>query len=174
MIKTAKPAPPNNSFPLFKLPVPLNEQERSYLGLSGSGQFRVGHIKPGIVIIEVFSFYCPFCQQAAPGVEQVYRKIEARPDLKARVTMIGIGMGDGAYEVRTFKEKFRVPFPLFSDEDMGIARLLKVKGTPTFIGVKVDGKGSEEIFYFEAGAFDSPARFLADIIEASDLKGGQK
>jgi hypothetical protein len=37
--------------------VPENNQARSYLGLSGSGQFTVAEIETQVVIIEIFNMY---------------------------------------------------------------------------------------------------------------------
>ncbi len=67
--------------PAFELPIPQDRAEREYLGLSDKGTFKVGDIKSQIVIIEIFSFYCPICQVHAPLVHEVYEKIKARADL---------------------------------------------------------------------------------------------
>jgi len=45
------------TLPAFKLAVPENNQARSYLGLSGSGQFAVAEIETQVVIIEIFNMY---------------------------------------------------------------------------------------------------------------------
>lgn len=41
----------------IKLAVPDDPQARSYLGLSGSGQFAVPEIQTQVVIIEIFNMY---------------------------------------------------------------------------------------------------------------------
>jgi thiol-disulfide isomerase/thioredoxin len=157
-------------FPMFELPIPESEGERRYLGLSGSGTFKVGQIKARVVIIEVFSFYCPHCQRTAAQINDLYRMIEGRADLKGKVKMIGIGAKNSAYEVDGYRERYHVPFPLFPDEDMGITEELKVKGTPTFIGVKVDGKGYQKQVYFGEGGFQDNQKFLQEIVRLSGLK----
>ncbi len=52
-----KPPPTGGTLPPFELAVPQDAAEKSYLGLSGSGQFAVPEIKAQAVIIEVFSMY---------------------------------------------------------------------------------------------------------------------
>ena len=156
-------------FPIFELPIPGNEGEKGYLGLSGSGTFRVGQIKARVVIMEVFSFYCPHCQRSAAQINDLYRMIEGRADLKGKIKMIGIGAKNSAYEIDAYKERYHVPFPLFPDEDMEITEKLKVKGTPTFIGVKVDGKGNQKQVYFGEGGFQDNQKFLTEIIRLSGL-----
>jgi thiol-disulfide isomerase/thioredoxin len=157
------------SFPIFELPIPGREGEKGYLGLAGSGNFKMGQIKTRVLIIEVFSFYCPHCQRTAAQINDLYHMIEKRADLKGKIKMIGIGAKNSAYEVDAYKERYQVPFPLFPDEEMEITEKLGVKGTPTFIGVKVDGKGFQKQFYFGEGGFQDNQKFLTEIIRLSGL-----
>ena len=153
--------------PDFKLPVPADRSDREYLGISGKDTFRIGQINAQIVIIEVFSFHCPICQPQAPLVNELYNKIQADPNLKDKVKIIGIAATNNDFEARSFKESHRVPFPVFSDEDSELAIALNIKYTPTFIGVRVDGKGSQEQFYWRPGAFRDPSQFLQEILKTS-------
>jgi thiol-disulfide isomerase/thioredoxin len=163
------------AFPTFTLPVPKSDADKGYLGLGGSGTFKTGIIKAQVLIIEVFSFYCPHCQRTAAQINDLYQMIEKRADLKGKIKMIGIGAKNSAYEVDSYKERYHVPFPLFPDEDMEITEKLGVKGTPTFIGVKVDGKGDQERFYFGEGGFQDNQKFLTEILRLSGLsQGGNK
>ena len=154
-------------FPDIKFPVPSDKPEREYLGISGKNTFMVGDINAEIVIIEVFSFYCPTCQAQAPRVNELYNNIQADSNLKDRVKMIGIAATNSPFEARSFKESHHVPFPVFSDEDAEIAIALNVKYTPTFIGVRVNGKGLQEQFYWRPGAFTNPSQFLQEILKTS-------
>ncbi len=154
-------------FPDLKLPVPGDKTEMEYLGLTGKDTFRIGDIRAEIVIIEVFSFYCPTCRAQAPRVEELYNSIQADPGLRDRVKMIGIAATNSPFEARSFKESYHVPFPVFSDDDSEIAVTLNVKYTPTFIGVRVNGKGSQEQFYWRPGAFTNPSQFLQEILKTS-------
>jgi protein-disulfide isomerase len=54
----------------IKLLVPENPAEKTYLGLTKSGEFSVRDIDADVVIIEVFSMYCPICQGEAPKVNE--------------------------------------------------------------------------------------------------------
>jgi thiol-disulfide isomerase/thioredoxin len=158
-----------SNLPMFELPIPASVKEKEYLGLSGSGNFAIGQIKARVVIIEVFSFYCPHCQRTAAQINDLYQMIEKRVELRGKIKMIGIGAKNSAYEVDSYRDRYHVPFPLFPDESMDITEKLGVKGTPTFIGVKVDGKGSQRQFYFGEGGFPDNQKFLAEIIRLSGL-----
>jgi protein-disulfide isomerase len=168
---SAQPEPGNNmAVPVFDLPMPGSEQGKGYLGLSGTGNFAIGQIKTQVLIIEVYSFYCPHCQRSAAQVNELYQKIQERPDIKEKIKMIGIAVTNSAYEVDSYRERYKVPFPLFPDASTEISQKLGVKGTPTFIGFKVNDKGFQKRFYFGEGGFEDTEQFLAKIIKLSGLE----
>jgi protein-disulfide isomerase len=160
----------NAALPAFDLPMPGSEREKSYLGLSGTGTFTIGQIKTQVLIVEVYSFYCPHCQRSAAQVNELYQRIQERPELKEKIKMIGIAVTNGMYEVDSYRERYKVPFPLIPDKDTEISQKLGVTGTPTFIGIKIDGRGSPERFYFGEGGFEDTQQFLTKIMQLSGLK----
>ena len=118
--QSAQPKPGDKLFD-FTLPVPADRADRTYLGLSGWGKtFKMADIKANLVLIEILSMYCPFCQKEAPLVNQLYEAIEKDPALKGRIKIIGIGAGNSAYEVEVFRKRYNVPFPVFPDADYDI------------------------------------------------------
>ena len=169
-VKISLASDKKTSFPVFELPIPQNDAQKNYLGISGSGKFKITQIKSPVIIIEVFSMYCPHCQSDAPLVNQLYQAIEARPDLKEKIKIIGIGITNGTYEVDLFRAKYKVPFPLFPDQDMAISQKLGVMATPTFIGAKNNHDGTMEEFYFKSGEFRDVNSFLDEIIKQSKLE----
>ncbi len=157
------------SLPPFELPIPQDARAQSYLGLSGTGQFTIAQIKAKVVIIQIFSMYCPVCQKEASRVNKLYRTIQKRKDLKDKIKMIGIGTGNTPFEVGFFRKKYEVPFPLFPDENLSIHEILGELRTPYFIGVKINRDGSDEVFYSRLGQFRDVNSFLKRIVERSGL-----
>jgi peroxiredoxin len=166
----AAPLPVGGKLPDFSLTVPKEGAEKAYLGLTGSGAFKVPQIKAQAVVIEIFSMYCPYCQKEAPNVNQLYERIEGDPALKGKIKLIGIGVGNSAYEVGVFRKKYGIPFPLFPDGDFTLHKLLGEVRTPYFIGVKLFPDGSHQVIHSRLGAFAGVEPFLAEIVGASDLK----
>ncbi len=162
------------TLPPIRLPVPENHAHRSYLGLSGDETFAITDIKAKVLIIELFSMYCPHCQVEAPVVNRLYRKIEATPLLKRNIRLIGIGVGNSPFEVNEFKEKFDIPFPLFPDPDFKIHNDLGKVRTPFFVGIKREPDGAQRIFLVQLGAFGGVGEFLQRILQASGLDNGAK
>jgi len=126
--------------------------------------------KDGVVIIEIFSMYCPYCQREAPNVNKLYNKIQASPNLKSKIRLVGIGVGNSAYEVDVFRKKYNISFPLYSDGDFRIHKFLGEPRTPYFIGVKINPDGSHRIFYSKLGELGDVDKFLDEMIRLSGLK----
>jgi thiol-disulfide isomerase/thioredoxin len=166
----AQPLQKGGQLPSIVLPIPKSAEEKAYLGLSGSGTFKIPQIKADVVIIEIFSMYCPYCQKDAPGINELYDMIQEAPDLRDRIKIIGIGAGNSAFEVETFKKTFNVSFPLFPDQDYVIHQACGEVRTPYFIGVKIQRDKSHRIFLSQQGGFPGAQPFLEQIVKESDLK----
>ena len=103
-------------------------------------------------------------------MNEFYQAIEERKDLKGKMKIIGIAIGNTPADVAYFKKKYEVPFPLFPDEDKSIYAALGKPRAPYFIGVKTGKDGSSQVFYSKLGAFGKPDKFLALMITLSGLK----
>ncbi|HPC46945.1 MAG TPA: redoxin domain-containing protein [Deltaproteobacteria bacterium] len=152
------------------LSVPADAAERTYLGLGReAGRFALSDVASDIVIVEIFSMYCPHCQRHAPKANELFELIEADPKLKGRVKLIGVGVGNSAFEVKFFKKKYKIPFPLFDDAGSLVLGRLPGIRTPTFFALKKTGKGRISAFFLEKGPHDDPKAFLSRVIDASGI-----
>jgi thiol-disulfide isomerase/thioredoxin len=146
-----------------------DEAHRQYLGLKGEASFLLHKIKADVVIIEIFSMYCPICQNEAPVVNRLYGLIQDNPKTKGKVKLIGIGMGNSAFEVDVFKNTYKVPFPLFPDGDFAIHKQIGEVRTPYFFVIRMAGDGSHQLIYSKLGEFGDPAAFLETIVKKAGL-----
>ena len=157
------------SLPDFLLPVPEDPVQRTYLGLDEGDGFKLPDLDADVVIIELFSMYCPHCQREAPTVNRIYEKIENDPNLRGKVKLIGIGIGNSSYEVQHFRKTYTIPFPLFADGDFVLHKLLGEVRTPYFIGIRNHGKGRHEVFYSKLGGPKDAGAMLGELIQRSGL-----
>ena len=165
-----KPPEKGEVLPVINLTVPKSPDERNYLGLSGSGLFKIPQIKAKAVIIEIFSLYCPYCQKDAPGVNELFRLIENNPDIKNKIKLIGIGAGNTPYEMEVFKKTYEVPFPLFPDKDFTIHKACGEVRTPYYMVVKINEDGTHQIVHSQLGSYPGAEPFLDLVLKASGLK----
>jgi peroxiredoxin len=103
-------------------------------------------------------------------VDELYEKIETNEKLRQRIKIIGIGAGNSEAEVKIYKDSYKVPFPLFADDDFSIHKALGQVKTPYFIAVRIHEDGTHKVFYSEVGAFKEAGDFLELMIKLSGLK----
>ncbi len=157
--ETAPPAA-GGKLPDIRLTIPADPGYQAYLGIKGEGTFSLSQIKAPVVIVEIFSMYCPHCQKEAPSVNELYSKIQSSEKLKGNVKLVGIGVGNSPFEVEYFKKTYAVQFPLFSDGDFIVHKQLGEVRTPYFIGIKIHKNGSHTIFYSKLGGIANNDNFL--------------
>jgi len=138
----------------IRLNAPPSDAHRTYLGIADDGDFSPLSISGRLLIIEIFSMYCPHCQREAPSVNRLYEAIQASPELGKRVRMIGIGVGNSEFEVNHFRKHYTVAFPLFPDEEFRIHQDLGEVRTPYFIIVATGSPHSGTILWTGAGKMD--------------------
>lgn len=156
--------------PELTLMVPDNEMHRDYLGLKGAPgtSFKVNTIDADVLLIELFSMYCPFCQEEAPAVNELYERMQRLPENGKKVRIIGLGAGNSEFEVNHFKTTFDVEFPLFPDTDLSMYNALKGAGTPGFIGAVKDPDDGYLIIVRQSGGFYSSEDFLKQLLEKAE------
>jgi len=169
-IAASKPPQKGETLPVINLPIPKSPAEKSYLGLSGDGSFKIPQIKANVVIVEIFSMYCPYCQKDAPKVNELYNLIENNPDLKNKIKLIGIGAGNTSYEVGVYKKNYTVPFPLFPDQDFTIHKACGEVRTPYYIVVKINEDKTHQILHSQLGDYPGAEPFLDLVLKSSGLK----
>ncbi len=171
----ARSNPPEKGemLPDLTLALPANPVHRDYLGLSKGDTFKISEIKAGVVIIEIFSMYCPYCQRDAPNVNSLFNMIEGNSGLKDKIKIIGIGAGNSSFEVDIFRKKYNVLFPLFPDNEFIIHKRVGEVRTPYFIALKINRDGSHKVIYSKLGGIEKADQFLELLLKLSELdKGG--
>jgi thiol-disulfide isomerase/thioredoxin len=170
ILSAASPPQTGGQLPEFKFPMPSDRADKGYLGLSRWGSnFRIPDIKARIVIVEILSMYCPFCQKEAPLVNQLHDAIEKDPRAKGNVKILGIGAGNSTYEVDVFRKKYSVPFPVVPDPDYAAHTLYGEVRTPYFIAVKINENGTHDIIYSKLGSFGDIPTFLDTLKKSAGL-----
>ena len=128
-------------------------------------------VKAGTLVIEVFSMYCPFCQENARVVNQVHQLLQNDPSLERKVKVVGLGIGNTPFEVELFRKQFSIGFPLFADDNLQVQKVSEQPfRTPTFITANIEAGKGLKILDVHVGQIRSPEEFLRKL---KKLVGGQ-
>ena len=102
------------------------------MGLSGAGAFKLKQIGAPYVVLEIMRTSCPHCQEQAPGMNKFYHLVQGS-DLKGKVKFLGVAQGCSANEVKQFKKRHKVPFPMLADPNGSVGQALHIEGVPTTV-----------------------------------------
>ena len=149
------------TFPDLTFAAPETAADRAYLGLDpDAATFRLSQVDADILIIEIVDMYCRACQEATREAKIAYNAIPEEPSGKSRVRMIGIGLGNSAFETAFFRGKYEVPFPIVPDPDGVLRTTLGNVPTPTFYGLLIRSQQLRIITYTGEHLLDDPPRFV--------------
>jgi peroxiredoxin len=136
---------------IAKFKAPITEDGAKYLGLAKAGDFTLADVKGSYLLVEQFNTSCPHCMAQAPVMNTLYSKVQADPQLKDKLKIIGTGQGNEAAQLKMWQAFHKVPFPLVPDPDSSFGKALNF--TPYPVTVVLDKTG--KIVFAHVGAFES-------------------
>jgi peroxiredoxin len=148
---------------------PQKKEAQDYLGLEGDSKtFTLSQVKADVVIVEVFSWDCHFCQRQAPRMVELYDLLESK-GYSNRVKIIGIGATNSDSEIRQYQNSSKIPFPLIADPDYksyGIVGQLAIPSISVFMR---DANGDWRLVYSKSREQRKAAAMLKDVLSATGL-----
>jgi thiol-disulfide isomerase/thioredoxin len=149
---------------------PQSREALDYLGLEGDAKtFTLSQVKADVVIVEVFSWDCHFCQRQAPRMVQFYDLLVSK-GYSHRVKIIGIGATNTDLEIREYQRMFKIPFPLIADPDYksyGVVGDLKI---PSISVLMRDARGVWRLVYSKSREQRAAGLMLKDLLSATGLE----
>ncbi len=82
---------------------------------------------------------------------------------------MGIGVGNSPYEVKFFKKKYSINFPLFDDATSAVLNSLQGIGTPSYFAIRNNGKTLTPFFMQQGPYYESKA-FLQAVLKKAGSK----
>ena len=165
----ATPLASGSVFPDVPLVGELPPEQSASLGfVPDTSRHALSDIKSEVLIVEIFSMYCPFCQRDALTANALHELV-ARRGLSDRIRIIGVGAGNSDAEVEIFRKKYAVPFPLFSDASFVVHAAAGNVGTPYFYVLREKKDGGYEVVHSHLGVLPAPEEFLATVMAKAGL-----
>jgi thiol-disulfide isomerase/thioredoxin len=135
----------------------LSEDEQAYLGISRKKNFYFKEIKGSLILVELTNTYCVSCKKNIPTLNEIYQRIQKDPELKGKVRVMGIAVGNNIKEVESLKNKYKVLYPLLTDPHFFAHKALGEPRVPYTIFVKRYAKEKHVMF-----------KINKDVIESAD------
>jgi thiol-disulfide isomerase/thioredoxin len=159
-----KPKGRNSTFPDFSFQNTLTKEENRYLGSSQKHMLSFRKIRGDIFIIEVFSTYCMACPKNVPVLNAVYSAVTNNTDLKDKVKIVGIAVGNTENEIKAYRKSYGMHYPVLSDYHFTFLKVIGNPRVPYTIFIKrLPGGNKDVIFYTHQGVLDSPESILRAI-----------
>ena len=148
--------------PEITLDAPVSEKDRNYLSLKDAATFSLSQISAKLIVLEIFSFYCPHCRMQAPKLNKIYKLIQQDIELSSDIKMLGIIAAGDQGKADKWKTTLRVPFPLLPDLETEIWKKLGKPGVPYTLLVNSNGK----VLLTHSGVTEDADEFFRHMINA--------
>lgn len=148
----------------------LTPEDEAYLGLpEGVDHFRLTDIDSDLILLQIFSIYCPLCQRDAHEFDALRKALSKEGGSK--VLILGVGAGNSLREVEAFRKEFSVGVPLLPDAEYTIHRLLGNVGTPFYMLLRRNGEGTFDVLFSQEGAIGKDVKSFAQgvLVKAGEL-----
>ena len=132
-------------FPDIALPAPADSAQRSYLGLESELPFILSQVKGRVVLVELLNVLCPHCRKQTKPYNELYRMIEADPETRGRIKMLGVAVANEDEAIQDFIDIYAVAFPVVSDRHFKLHRALRAGPTPFSLYVLRDQPGDSGV-----------------------------
>jgi len=146
-------------FPPFSRQNILTPEECSYLRIAPDKEFALSDLSHDLIILEFLNVYCHTCRLQVEIFNDLFKTLQQDPDLKNRVCILAIAVGNTPEEISDFKKDFGALYPILADREKVIFNKTgNVQGTPhTYIIRKEDQRF---VIDYHAGGVASQDRYL--------------
>jgi len=149
-------------FPDFTVDNTLSRENSAYLKMPYKGKVQLSKIPHEVIILEFLNVYCHTCRMQVSIFNELKSAIAKDPDLRDKVCLLGLAVGNSLQEIADFTTEFGVQYPVLSDQDKTLFNSTgNIRGTPHTYVIRRDDRGF--IVDYHAGGVSSADRYLESI-----------
>lgn len=150
-------------FPNLTFNNSLSTEEQAYLGIQKTNPFALNDIKSPFILVELTNTYCVSCKKNIKIFNEVYKKAQKDKELKGKVKVIGIAIGNNKREVDYFKNEHKILYPIIIDPEFSVHKALEEPRVPYTMFIRRDAQGKVIIFKSHKGVFESADELLDEL-----------
>jgi peroxiredoxin len=144
-----------------------------YLGLPPDQKVvPLSDARADLLVMELLNIYCFACQSQALAFNHVFELIEKKPELKGRIKIVGLAVGNTGEEAEDFRKEYGLKFPVIADVDRHAPQLLGPDVLPPFsLYIRRDGAGKlTKVMATQVGVVEDPQILFDHLIELLAMK----
>ncbi len=106
------------------------------LEIMGGGQVKLSDLRGKVVMVNLWTTWCPACRAEMPAIEKVYRSYK---DLGLEVLGVNITNQDSITAVADFVQEYDLTFPILLDRTGEVSTAYNLRGLPTTFFIDRNG-----------------------------------
>jgi len=164
-----------DKFPYFPLSAGEISHFKAYLGLPPDKEIiTIADIQTELLVFEVLNAFCFPCQTHALTLTKAHKAIEERPDLKGRIKILGVALGNTETITKGFINDYGVAFPVISDPEALADKILgPAIHVPFTLFIRRDASGKPGLVVeTHTGAIEDPRVLLNTLDKLLNMKPG--
>jgi len=150
-------------FPDLTFDNALSKQEQVYLGIINKSTFSFNDISSPFILVDLTNTYCVSCKKNIKIFNEVYKKIYRDKNLRKKIKVLSIAIGNNEIEVDYFKDEYKILYPIIIDPEFKAHKALGEPRVPYTMFIKKDAEGKEIIFKIHKGIFESADKLVDEL-----------
>ena len=150
-------------FPDISLPSPGSSENRGYLGLREKETFSIEEIQSDLIVIKYLNTNCVYCIKLLPTFDEIYRTVDQDANLRKRIKILGISVGDTMIEVDFFKKNHSIPYPVIPDTEFEAHHAAGTRRVPFIVVARKDKQGKWVVASVHVGLIFSAENFVGEL-----------
>ena len=150
-------------FPDLTFDNALSKEEQLYLGIQNKNTFALDDIMSPFILVDLTNTYCVSCKKNIKVFNEIYKKTYRDKDLRKKIKVFSIAIGNNEREVDYFKDEHEILYPIILDPEFKAHKALGEPRVPHTMFIRRDSEGKVIIFKIHKGAFESADDLMGEI-----------
>jgi len=125
--------------------------------------FSVEEVQADLIVIKYLNSNCGYCIKLLPIFDEIYRTVDQDADLRKRIKILGISVGDTSIEVDFLKKNHAIPYPVIPDTEFEAHYAMGTRRIPFIVIARKDRQGKWVVASVHVGLIFSAESFVGEL-----------